>query len=258
MARNFLLIVLIYTSFSVFGQPNSDKKAYLYTGIVYDMQRNPVPYTHVIARGTGQGDVTDSLGIFTIYIREKDQLSFYNLAFQDTTVWVENGTKDFSIRLKNRIYALRGARAFPWGSSYGEFMEEVDRLGAPRSIGADMGLPLQDPDVVPFDEDIQKLKSPLFMISSPVSYLYYNFSRREKNRRKSLEMDKVQPEIERFNAIVSRKNIAGITSLEGEALDAFLLYMNQRLDCDHRCSEVEVLTEVMAIWKNYQLLRPED
>jgi hypothetical protein len=65
-----------------------DLRAWLFSGTVYDEHFIPVPYTNVVAHGTGQGDMTDSMGIFSLYVRATDQLSFYNISFHDTTLFV--------------------------------------------------------------------------------------------------------------------------------------------------------------------------
>ena len=60
-----LVIALLCIAF-IQLQAQENTRAYKFTGIVYDEYFNPLPYTHVLAAGTGQGDVTDSLGIFII------------------------------------------------------------------------------------------------------------------------------------------------------------------------------------------------
>ena len=162
----------------------SDKLAYLFSGVVYDEFFRPLPYTHVVARGTGTGDVTDSLGIFSLYVRKNDQLSFYNISFQDTSRFVSSEDKGFYIILNKRYYSLKEARVYNWGSSYADFMDEVKRQGNVVTEGEKIGLPTQDPDLIPFDMDDKNIKSLRFFLASPISSLYYNLSKKEKGARK--------------------------------------------------------------------------
>lgn len=229
-----------------------DNLAYLFSGVVYDEFYRPLPYTHVVARGTGSGDVTDSLGIFSIYIRKHDHLSFYNISYQDTSKFVSIDQKGFYIKLKKRYYLLKEARVYNWGSSYGEFIDEVKRQGEVVTEGEKLGLPIQNPDYIPFNMNEQLLKSPMFFFNSPLSFLYYNTSRREKGARKAFQLEKDKELIDKFEEIVGKENISYITGLEDEELEKFMLYLNDHMFCDYHCSEIRLLTEIHYIWKGYQ------
>ena len=113
-------------------------------------------------------------------------------------------------------------------------------------------LPVQDPDYIPFDKDEQLLKSSRFFFSSPVSYFYYNMSRKEKGARKAYQLEKDKELIERFEEVLGKENITYITGLEGEELEKFMLYLNEHMFCDYHCSEIKLLTEIHNIWKKYQ------
>jgi hypothetical protein len=248
--RYSLFSLLILMSFvGVHGQ--NSKLAFRFTGIVYDENYIPLPYTHVIASGTGEGDMTDSLGIFTLYIRENDKLSFYNITRQDAVVSVNKNNTTFFIKLKQRVYLIPEARIFNWGSTYDEFIDEVNRQGVPQSRGAEIGLPQQDPDAIPFDLDEKKIKSAKFFFSSPVSYLYHNLSKYEKSVRKAYKLDKDREFIEAFEAILSSENISKITDLKGKELETFMIYLNSNLSCNYFCGEIELYSEILTIWEKY-------
>lgn len=244
-----ILILAVCTRPAISQEEN---KAFLFTGIVYDQEFNPVPYTNVYAKGTGRGDMTDTLGIFQIYIRQADQLSFYNISYKDTTVWVSRNSESFYIRLQPRIYALRGAKIFSWGSTYNEMKAEFKNKGIPEKVGEKLDLPQQDPDHVPFEMDEKKLKSPGFLIKSPVSFFYYNLSKREKHARRAYKLQENQESIDRFNRVLSAKNMERMTGLTGKELENFIIHLNKVMTCDYTCSEMELISEVLGIWKIYQ------
>ena len=231
-----------------------DTKAYLFSGVVYDEQFTPLPYTHVVARGTGQGDMTDSLGIFKIYVRENDILSFYNIAFIDTSIHIQKDVPSFSVHMRKRLYPIKEARIFKWGSSYSEFLDEVERMGPGEQLSEKLELPEQDPGVVPFDKNEELLKSSKFFFSSPISYLYYNYSKQEKSARKVYKLDKDRGLIDRFNEMLSAASIASITGLQGKKLETFMIYLNSNLSCTYTCDEIALMTEILAIWKRYSEL----
>jgi len=224
----------------------------LFTGTVYDEDFRPVPYTNVLAKGTGRGDMTDSLGIFQVYIRDTDQLSFYNISFRDTTVWVVRNSGSFYIKLQPRVYALSGAQVFSWGSTFNEMKAEFKKQGVPQEMGEKLDLPRQDPDHVPFELDEKKLKSPGFLVRSPVSFFYYNLSKREKHARRAYRLQENQESIDRFNRVLSAENLEQVTGLKGEALEKFIIHLNKVMICDHNCSEMELISEVLGIWKIYK------
>lgn len=244
----FGLVMLLLTNITA----QSDKLAYLFSGVVYDDHFRPIPYTHVVARGTGTGDVTDSLGIFSLYVRKNDQLSFYNISYQDTSRFILSEDKGFYIILKKRYYSLKEARVYNWGSSYADFMDEVKRQGNVVTEGEKMGLPTQDPDIIPFDMDDEKIKSFNFFLHSPLSSLYYNLSKREKGARKAFQLEKDKELIERYRETLSEDNISYITGLKGNELELFMLYLNDHLLCTYHCTEMRLLTEIYSIWNVYQ------
>jgi hypothetical protein len=252
MIYHLYLIALILQVASIQLYAQSENSAFKFTGIVYDERFTPIPYTHVIAIGTGQGDMTDSLGIFTIYIRESDRLSFYNITCHDSVVSVTKDQKTFYIKLRRRVYKLKEAKIFDWGSSYEDFKEEVNRQGVPQSQGEKMGLPTQDPDAIPFDLDEKKIKSPGFLLASPISFFYYNLSKHEKGIRKAYKLKQDEELIHLFEATLSSENISRLTELKGEELEEFMVFLNSNLRCNYHCGEIDLLSEIFALWEKYK------
>jgi hypothetical protein len=221
---------------------------------VYDDQFHPVPASHVINLETHQGEVTDSLGIFRLPVRPGDTLLFMNIAFHDTLVPVSRIMLQRNIILRRKYHPLQEAKIFEWGSTYEDFREAVVDMPNQQTFGESMGLPTQDPDHIPFDMDEEALKSPGFLITSPVSYFYYNFSRKARSARKVYWMEKNRELHERFDAIMASENIGSITGLSGRQLQNFLAYLNEHLVCNFNCSEIQLYSELYALWEVYQKL----
>ncbi len=95
------------------------------------------------------------------------------------------------------------------------------------------------------------------MLTSPISYIYYNLNKREKNRRKLYWSGKNREKNEGFEAIVSSESISQITGLNGDNLLKFMAYMFERLVCDSKCSELKIYSEIYAHWEVFQQLHPE-
>ncbi len=250
-SKGLLAIVLIvFTHTNLLSQ--IDDRTYQISGSVYDEHFNPLPYTHVIASGTASGDMTDSLGVFSIRIRENDKLTFLNITCQDTTIEVNQGMAVVLVKLRPKIYALPEAKIFNWGATYGDLQRDFRESGIPENLGAEIGLPRQDPGIIPFDMDEKRLKSAGFLISSPISFFYYNLSKHEKSLRKAYKLNKNQDAILQFNQTLSPGNVLRITGIERELLDDFMIFLNSHLHCDYRCSELELTAELQRIWILYQ------
>ncbi len=243
---------MLVTTLSLLSQESDS--TFTLTAFIYDEAYKPVPETHVINMNTHAGDVSDSLGIFTLPVHAGDTLLFRNIAYRETVLPVAVITSGRYVILKKVYYPLQEARVFPWGSTYGDFSKAIINTPAPQTLGESLGLPRQDPNYIPFDMDESKLKSTGFLLSSPIYYLYYNLSRREKNRRKLYWSGKNKEKNEIFEEIVSPESISNITGLTGDPLLEFLAYLFQRLVCDFKCTELNVYSEIYSHWEVYQQL----
>ncbi|MCD4710997.1 MAG: hypothetical protein K8R52_09130 [Bacteroidales bacterium] len=224
------------------------------TAFVYDDLFIPVPATHVINLNTHKGDVTDSLGIFRLPVHLTDTLLIRNIAFRDTLVPVMEIQSIRHIRLKRRHYRLQEVKIFEWGATYDDFREAFIEMPMQQNLGATLGLPRQDPDKVPLEMDEQAVKSAGLLLTSPVSFFYYNFNKHAKSARKVYWLKKNQEEHDQFDAIVSMKNLSDITGLTGVKLQEFQIFLSQRMVCDFNCSELAIYKEIYGLWKVYQEL----
>ena len=230
--------------------PDKDS-LWMLTGIVYDTLFRPVPATHVINICSGAGDVTDHLGIFRLPVTLKDTLFFRNIAYRDTLVPAASFYGRKYIRIREKYYSLQEAKIFQWGSTYEDFREAVVGMPEVQSLGERLDLPRQDPGYIPYHLNEEKVKSVGFLITSPVSFLYHNLSRRERSARKLFRMNRNRKEKKAFEEILSRSNISHITGLTGHELERFLRFLNERIICDFRCSELEIYTEIHSLWDLY-------
>ena len=117
-----------------------------------------------------------------------------------------------------------------------------------------MGLPRQDPDKVPMEMDEQAVKSVGLLLTSPVSFFYYNFNKHAKSARKVYWLKKNQAKHDQFDSIVSAENLSDITGLTGVELQKFLTFLYERMVCDFNCSELAIYKEIYGLWKMYQEL----
>jgi hypothetical protein len=247
-------ILLLCFSAVLFGQ-NGDSVRWL-CATVYNRSFEPVPACHVINLNSHAGDVTDSLGIFCLPVSPGDSLLVSNIAYRDTVVRLEGMGPERIILIRHIYYPLEEARIFEWGATYGDFRQAIIHMPDQQTLGESMGLPRQDPDYIPFDMNESYLKSTNFLIHSPLSYLYYNLSRKEKSRRWVFWQGKDREGHEAFETIVSPESLSEVTGLEGEELLEFMSYLFQRMVCDFKCSEIDIYEEIYSHWEVYRNIVP--
>jgi hypothetical protein len=252
--RITILSLAILTTLHIRLQAQVSDSLYMLLAVVYDESYVPVPATHVINMNSHQGDVTDTLGIFRLQVLSTDTLLIRNIAFHDTLVPVAHFRKNLPIRIKRRRYQLQEARIFTWGASYDDFRNALLNMEDQQSLGATLGLPQQDPGKVPLEMDEKAIKSAGLLLTSPISFFYYNFSKHAKSARKVYWLEKNETKQKHFDAIVGIESLTQITGLEGNSLLQFRAYLFSHMDCNFNCSELKLYEEIHSLWSLYQVL----
>jgi hypothetical protein len=250
----FPVISMLFLAQAGLSAQQSDT-VYKLSAIIYDDLYIPVSATHVININTHEGDVTDSLGIFNLSVHEADTLLIRNIAFRDTLVPVREVHVNRHIRLQRMRYPLKEARVFEWGASYEDFQEAFIGMPMQQTLVSSLDLPRQDPEKVPEEMDEKAVKSAGLLLTSPISFFYYNFSKHAKSARKFYWLEKNQDKHDQFKALTGSGNLADITGLKGSELEDFHLFLSQRMVCDFHCSELDILNEIYGLWDVYQDLR---
>jgi hypothetical protein len=251
-ARVYLLTGLAALFMQLVLSAQSTDSTFRLVGIVYDEMYRPLPATHVINLDTHEGDVTDSLGIFSLAARFTDTLMVLNIAFRDTLLSAEKLSGFPQIVLRRRYYPLEEAKIFLWGSTYGDFREAIIEMPNQETLGETMGLPRQDPGYIPYDMDPKVVKSPAFLLTSPISFFYQNFNKEAKSARKVYWLNRNKEKIELYSKIISGENLSSITGLSGRELLEFMAFLNEKMACDYNCTEYEIYAEVHALWDAYR------
>jgi len=245
--------LLFITQVPLLAQPADS--VFKLSAIIYDDLYIPVSATHVININTRQGDVTDSLGIFNLPVSYSDTLLVRNIAFRDTLVPVVAVNEKGHIRLQRMRYPLQEARIFEWGATYDDFREAFMGMEMQQTLASSLDLPRQDPEKVPVEMDEKAIKSAGMLLTSPISFFYYNFSRHAKSARKVYWLERNQEQHDRFEAIMSTENLKEITGLSGQELQVFLVFLSRRMVCDINCSELEIYEEIYGLWEVYRELK---
>jgi len=212
----------------------------------------PLAWTHVINLCSGRGTTSDSSGNFSLTALKTDSVLFRNVSCYERIIAARDIYQNDTVILTTRFYAIKEVKIFEWGSTYADFKAKMKSMPVTQSMGEKLGLPQQSGNPVPNYRNAEILNNPMFAISNPVDFLYYNFDKKQQSIRKVMEFKQNEDLIRRFESVYNRAGIEALTGLSGKELDDFMMYLNLHFRCDFRCSEIQVATEIYEHWKNYR------
>jgi hypothetical protein len=185
----------------------------------------PVQFAHIINITTGHGNISDTLGFFTILVQSSDLISisaigYYNYTFQITDSLLTSGRIP-NIELISRSYPIDQVSVNPLGS-YEQFKSRVLALELPEPKTKINPLFLKDLRAAADTLDVIGPPS----LGSPVTAIYNLVSKEGKSKRKLAEIMK-QEELERIlYPKYNRELVAHISGLEGIELNEFMRFCN--------------------------------
>ncbi|MEZ5072576.1 MAG: hypothetical protein R2751_16840 [Bacteroidales bacterium] len=104
--------------------------------------------------------------------------------------------------------------------------------------------------------DAAALKGLGMLVTSPASYFYYKYNKKAQNARELFWEERNREKIDRFEEITGAREVGEITQLKEEALLDFLSYLQVHMKCSYNCSEIQIYTEIYALWEDYQKSNP--
>ena len=121
-----------------------------------------------------------------------------------------------------------------------------------QTLGASMGLPQLDPDLIPLEMDEKAVKSAGLLFTSPITFFYLNFNKKAKSDRKVYWLEKNREKHEIFDGIVNGENLTEITGLSGPRLLEFHSFLLERMVCNFNCTELAIYKEIHGLWAVFQ------
>jgi hypothetical protein len=107
----------------------------------------------------------------------------------------------------------------------------------------DIGLPKVKHGIPPL-LDKNYLSSPWFALASPISFLYYNFSKAERSKRKAYELRHEKDQYAVIDNKINRHKIQYWTGLKENDLDKFILFCDFSFDYLLSANEYELIQKV--------------
>ncbi len=195
--------------------------------LVDDNTGKPISYATVMINSTGEGVMTNELGRFKLRVLPEDNLTIQVINYQKAEIAVPdsllNQGKLFIVKLKPESYELN------------EFNVEGEKE-TPMALRSDV-----------FKE---KPHFTRFFVS-PVSYIYYFTSRRERRKRQLLRIMENEELMASFEHIYNRDTIGKYAMLEGHDLDMCLIYCNAHIELARGDSDDEVKRKILVTLSDY-------
>lgn len=247
-----LFILFVLFSFTICLGQESDS-VQRYKSVVTDKLGNPLAYSHIINLSSGRGATSNNNGVFEITAKGEDSILFRNVSCVDLVIPASDIHNFDTIRLETKLYSLNEVKIFEWGSTYEDFGAKMMSMPVTKSWNEKLGLPQQSGNPIPNFKNADVLSNPLFAITNPVDFLYYNLNKKQQSIQKVIEFQKNEDQIRKFESVYNRKSISALTGLTNEPLDSFLIFLNVNFNCDFKCSEIQIVSEIFKQWEFFKL-----
>jgi hypothetical protein len=247
---SILMLIFLFAGSNIYAQhPDSLRRTEAY---VCDESIIPLAWIHIINLNNGRGTTSNIDGFFRLETGEQDTILFRNLGYEELVLPAREIQPGDTIHLKIRFYAIKEVKIFEWGSTYEDFKAKMKSMPVTESLARKLGLPEQTGNLLPNYQNPDVLRNPMFAITNPVDFIYYNLNKKQQSIRKVNEFKQNEDLIRKFESVYNRSGIGKLTGLNGKELDDFMVYLNLHFKCDFRCTEIQIITEIFDWWKNYR------
>ncbi len=240
----FLLVVLCAFQIKAQEAEEIDPMPIKLKGQVLNLDDElPVPFAYVLNFRTHSGVTTDEQGRFTMDMLNIDSLSISSLGFSKTTVRIPANYNEMNVLI---LYAKPIRFAIPEVKVQGE-QTKVNMDGVPVAKKVDIDPQLRG--------DAYNKKPPvLAAIFSPVSFLQYYTSKREREKRETRQAIVTEKKWEFLSQFYNKELVMELTGMNDYQADSFMIYFNSKGLLSQISTEYEVRN---AIKEQYKIYRQE-
>ncbi len=241
--KNIAIILFLLLSSQIFGQDDDlidPVLVRLRAQIVSAVDSSAVPYASVVLNRTHGGTITNDEGFFSLEMLNVDSLIISSVGFQKAVMKIPhnyNGTDVLMFVLEPTVYLM------------GEIQVRADRPSIDLGLGT--GKPTDIPPELrgdAFNED----PSVLAAIFSPVSYLQYHLSRREKRKREIREAIVEEQYWEIHSKNYNKETVMSLTGMTDAQADSFMIWFNSLEVLSYTAGEYEVRATIMEYFEVYK------
>lgn len=222
--------------------------------VVDSVSGTGIAYMQIFNESTRRFVISDTAGHFEIELKGTDTLVFTCLGYLGKVhiIHVSYTGKIQIIRLIPYIYPIEEVSISKY-RDYKQFQKEF-LLVQPEQKLEIAGLPKPKYRETPTMLDTNYLRSSEFLVFHPISFLYYNFSKEEKSKRKVYYLQRQQREQVLIDRKYNRELIEKITGLSGEEITKFMWFCNFSHQFLYEASELEIVQKVDEKYQEYKQL----
>lgn len=235
-----ILFLVMLQAWNLFAQ-TSDLYLVTIRGKVSDIESGePIPYAHIINPRSHGGTTSNADGMFSMSMLTEDTLIIRAVGFVDQQLTIES---------------------FPPENLYEVMMKPVRFLIGEVTVTEDLdmrgrlGLPDPDPLDIPIQlrGDAFNEKPPWFAaLLTPISFLQYYTSKKEKQKRETLQIINNNEEWLQFSKYHNLENIKRLTGLSGAEADRFMFYCNLNNRLPWFASQMEIEFQIMDLYFKFR------
>jgi len=207
--------------------------------VLDDLTGLPVPYVNVINQRVRGGTMTDKEGKFSLQADPTDTLTFRSLGYIDKKIPVSDMVKENTVVTMAPVrYELNG----------------VEITGEKNKVNMTGLLDHAKMSNIPSELRGEFAANPklLTAIFHPTSFLYYKFSKDEKEKRNTLVAIRTERQWQLFSLVYNKEIAARVTGLKGDDLDNFMVYFNAYSNLSFSSTTYEVEKRLKEILKEYK------
>lgn len=246
-----LLVLLLLSSTNLFSQPYFIEDLVNVKGqLVNEATGEGVPYAHIINQRIHGGTISDKDGFFSLQADPSDTLFVKSIGYVNYYIRVSDYIKTDD---EQPVFKLAPIRYLIEEVDVVRKAPEVNMQGIPKGKKVDTPVELRS-------DAFSSNPHWSAAIFKPLSFLQYNFSKKEKSKRTALATIKTQKEWEYFSLVYNKDIIERITGLVDEELDDFMVYCNVYHGLHYSASRYEVeerITEIFEVYRKFYLANSE-
>ena len=213
--------------------------------VLDDLTGMPVPYVNVINQRVRGGTMTDKEGKFSLQADPVDTLTFRSLGYIDKKIPVSDLLKENAVVTMAPVrYELNG----------------VEITGEKNKVNMSGLLDHAKMSSIPSELRGEFASKPklLTALFHPTSFLYYKFSKDEKEKRNTLVAIRSERQWQLFSLVYNKEIAARVTGLKGDELDNFMVYFNAYSNLSFSATTYEVEKRIKELLKEYKKKMAEE
>jgi hypothetical protein len=234
-----LLVIAVFASVFAFGQAQTDTtiKKILVNGKVFDENGQPLSNAIIINKKNKSGLFGKADGSFSVSCLQTDTLAVTTLGYSTR----EFSFKDSALKASYSIEIYLDIR--PYKTPEVVIFAQRDLEKIQRDI-ASLG----------YNENDYML-SGIDAISSPITFLYQQFSKKEQSKRLAAELNNEDKKRDLLKELFHHYVAYDIIELNNEEFDAFIDYLNVSDDFLKNSSQYDFLIFVRDKFKDYKIAK---